>query len=42
MISLTVVVLTLGITFGGAYLVYKLNRKQTLHPMKRTPQRRPH
>lgn len=42
MISLTVVVLTLGMTFGGAYLIYKLNKKQTLQPLKRNPGSRHH
>jgi uncharacterized protein YneF (UPF0154 family) len=35
MISLTVVVLTLGATFGGIYLVYKLNKKQIPQTVKR-------
>ena len=35
MISLTVVILTLGLTFGGAYLIYRINKKQIPQPIKR-------
>lgn len=40
MISLTVVLLALMMSFGGAYLVYKLNRKEVPHHAKRTAARR--
>jgi hypothetical protein len=42
MISLTVVIVTLGITFGGAYLIYKLNKDRIAHPVKRSPSQRHH
>lgn len=40
MISLSVVLLTLIFSFGGAYLVYKLNRKEVPHHAKRAAARR--
>ena len=41
MISLTLVIVTLGMTFGGAYLIYKLNKNKRLaHPTKRVPSQR--
>ncbi|MFS4458706.1 hypothetical protein [Bdellovibrio sp. HCB2-146] len=40
MVSLTVVLLALILSFGGAYLVYKMNRKEVPHHAKRTATRR--
>ena len=43
MISLTVVIVTLGMTFGGAYLIYRLNKNNRIaHPIKRSPSQRHH